>query len=189
MKRILAVVICGGVAIGGCSALPAPKSTSAEQAAEVARFRAALDADQVKRAAAVEAEQSAWNVKCTDDFHGTVERRCSAANGKGFSVVYVGGQGPYVQGGLSWHVDKPNVVRVDDGRVHIVSKSKSMLPADALVRDLLRGRIAYATWYDWPHDEPRHSENSLAGFKEAYDRLLKLKASRAPGPQAAYHRE
>jgi len=137
-----------------------------------------------KREAEIDAELSVWKVECSDDLHGTAERRCSARNGRDLIVTFVDGRGPYVQAGPHWHVDKPSVVRVDKGAVHVTGKAKSLLPADAVVREMLRGSVAYATCYNWPYDDPHHTVNSLAGFKEAHARLLALKSARSPRPTA-----
>jgi hypothetical protein len=186
--------IAGGMLIAiaaqlaGCSAPAAPQlppqPLSLERERQLREAREAAEAEHQRRMAGL----GAWEVGCSDDYHGTAERRCSVKNGHSFQVVFVDGRGPYVQVGESSHIDKPNVVRVDSGRVHIVSESRNLLPAGALVSDLLRGKVAYATWYDWPYDTPHHSENNLAGFKEAYAQLLKLKASHPPRPQAVAYR-
>ena len=140
------------------------------------------EAQRLARQAEQKAKDAVWHVECTDDHHGTAERRCSAKNGNFLYVTFVDGRGPYVSAGPHWSIDKPNVIRIDNGPVRAVSKSKSMLPADTLVKEMLRGQIAYATCFDWPYDTPVHSENSLVGFKEAYVKLLELKAARPPRP-------
>jgi len=58
-----------------------------------------------KREAEIDAELSVWKVECSDDLHGTAERRCSARNGRDLIVTFVDGRGPYVQAGPHWHVD------------------------------------------------------------------------------------
>lgn len=136
--RGLALAIAVAATIVGC----APPRLRQPTAVEISAHEEERKVWYAKREAKLKAELSAWSVSCTDDHHGTADRRCKAENGNGFQVVFLNGNGPFVQAGPFWHIDRPSVVRVDTGTIHTTGRSKKLLPADALVKELLRGKMA-----------------------------------------------
>jgi hypothetical protein len=118
----------------------------------------------------------AWTTGCDTDFHGTVQQRCWARNGNLLAVYYLAEQGPYVSVGGCSHSRQPNVVRVDNGKVHTVSVGDNWRPSSPkVVAEMLKGKVAYSTCVDWPDGTAVHHENPLVGFSEAYAKLLELK--------------
>jgi len=116
---------------------------------------------------------SSWEVKCTDDHHGTAPRQCSAQvdDERGYvhlTVFYTDGAGPYVQAGAHTDRSRANTVRVDARPVRRTEE------AQALVADFLHGQKAFATYYYWPYDRPVSVTFVLDGFPAAYTKLQKL---------------
>jgi len=120
-------------------------------------------------------QAEAWTAGCDPDLHGTVQRRCWARNGNLLAVYYLAGRGPYISAGGCSHPSHPNVVRVDDGKVHTVSVGDNWRISPQVVAEMLKGKVAYSTCIDWPDGAAVHHENPLVGFAEAYAQLLELK--------------
>jgi hypothetical protein len=93
------------------------------------------------------------------------------------AVYYLAGQGPYISAGGCSYSRQPDVVRVDNGKVHTVSVGDNRRPSPQVVAEMLKGKVAYSTCVDWPDGTAVHHENPLVGFADAYAQLLELKKS------------
>ena len=122
-------------------------------------------------------QTEAWSAGCDPDLQGTAQRHCWARNGNLLAVYYLAGQGPYISAGGCSYSRQPNVVRVDNGKVHTVSVGDNRQPSPQVVAEMLKGKVAYSTCVDWPDGTTVHHENPLFGFAEAYAQLLELKKS------------
>lgn len=110
-----------------------------------------------------------WQLRCTNDNHGTAPRRCSLSRadmGGLVMVSFVDRKGPYLSVGTPTYPGRPNPSRVDNGPVLDAAKN-----GEALVKAALTGKKLYGSYTMWPSGEVLVTDVDLEGFPEAYAKL------------------